>query len=138
MSQVWWRWLLDDLVGALQQRLRHFEAERLGGFQVDNQIELGRPLNRQVSWTGSLKNPSGVNSALVIPSCDARAITDQTARNGKIAPSCDRWIGMSRCLRGKLLVSTIEKRIGHDDERIAMGLDEGIKSSIDLLVAAGF
>jgi len=31
--------LFNDLVGALQQRLRHGQAERLGGFQIDDQLE---------------------------------------------------------------------------------------------------
>jgi hypothetical protein len=29
----------DDLVGLCEQRGRHAEAERLGGFQVDHQLE---------------------------------------------------------------------------------------------------
>ena len=34
--------LLDDLVGAQQNRLRHREAESLGGLEVDDHVELGR------------------------------------------------------------------------------------------------
>jgi hypothetical protein len=36
----------DYLVGTGEQRLRHGEAERLGGIEVDDQLELGRLLNR--------------------------------------------------------------------------------------------
>jgi len=40
--------LFDHLVGAHQERFRDFQAERLGGLQVDHQFELGRRLDRQV------------------------------------------------------------------------------------------
>ena len=40
--------LLDHLVRAREQHGRHFEAERLRGLQVDNELEPGRLLNRQV------------------------------------------------------------------------------------------
>jgi hypothetical protein len=37
---------LDDLVGAGKHRRRNVEAERLGRFHVDHELELGRLLNR--------------------------------------------------------------------------------------------
>src|SRR5262249_31801188 len=48
-----WRRLmtsLDDLIGALQERVRDSEAERLCCLQVDDQSEFRRRLDRQVGW----------------------------------------------------------------------------------------
>ena len=42
--------LFDHLVGAGEQRGRHGEVERLGGFEVDRQVERCGLLHRQVGW----------------------------------------------------------------------------------------
>jgi len=48
--------LLDDLIGAGKQRLRHHKVERFRGFQVDNEFELRRPLDGQIFGLFSLKD----------------------------------------------------------------------------------
>jgi hypothetical protein len=40
--------LIDHLIRPQQQRRRDREAERLRGLEVDNEVELGRLLNRKV------------------------------------------------------------------------------------------
>jgi hypothetical protein len=42
--------LLDHLVGAYKERGRHFEAERLGGLEIDHELVFGRCLHRQIGW----------------------------------------------------------------------------------------
>src|SRR5665213_1616556 len=66
--------LFDDLVGAGEDRLRHGEAERLGGFKIDDQLELGRLLDRQIGWLFPLEDPSGVNTGLAKQPGDARPV----------------------------------------------------------------
>src|SRR5258707_10890176 len=47
--------LFDHLVGALQQRRRHFDAKRLCGLQIDHQLEPGRLFDRQVGRVRTLQ-----------------------------------------------------------------------------------
>src|SRR6266481_6040872 len=54
----------DDLVGAGEDRWRDGEAKRLGGVEVDDQLEGRRLLDRQVGGLGALEDPSGVNADL--------------------------------------------------------------------------
>ena len=42
--------LFNHLVGALLELQRHLEAERLRGFEVDDELKPARQYDRQVSW----------------------------------------------------------------------------------------
>src|SRR5229473_1628650 len=48
----------DYLVGAAKQRQRDGEAKRLGSLQIDDQLDLGRPHDRQVAGALALENPA--------------------------------------------------------------------------------
>src|SRR6476646_2292459 len=50
--------LLDDLVGASEDRLRHGKAERLGSLEVDDQLENRRLLHRQIGRFGTGQDPT--------------------------------------------------------------------------------
>jgi len=47
---------LDDLVRSHENRLRDREAERLGGLEVDDQLELSRLLDGEISRLGTLED----------------------------------------------------------------------------------
>src|SRR5438094_329825 len=49
--------LLDDLVGPLEQRLRDGEPERLGGLEVDDQLELGGLLDGRIAGLRPREDP---------------------------------------------------------------------------------
>lgn len=71
--------LLDDFVGTLQQRLRHRQAERLRGFQIDNEFELRRLLDRDIHRLCALEdfvNEFGRATIELLSICSKR---DQTA-----------------------------------------------------------
>ena len=54
--------LLDHLVGAGEQRRRHVDAERLGGRQIDDELELGRLHHRQIGGLGAFEDAAGVRA----------------------------------------------------------------------------
>ena len=89
------RSLLDHLVGAHQERLRHGELQRLRGFEVDDQLESCRLLDREIGWLGTLEDLAGVNADQAKGSCEAWSIADQAAGSGEFAPRTDRRNGMA-------------------------------------------
>ena len=46
---------LDHLVGAAEQRRRHFEAKRFRSLEIDNQLELGWLFDRQIAGLAPFK-----------------------------------------------------------------------------------
>src|SRR5439155_17396239 len=74
----------DDLVGAGEDRWRDGEAERPGGLEIDDQLECGWLLHRQIGWLGTLEDLPDVNADLTPCAGEARSIADQAARCGEI------------------------------------------------------
>ena len=52
----------DDLVGAMEDRLWECQAERLGGLQIDDQLERRRLLDWQIGGLGALEDFSDVGA----------------------------------------------------------------------------
>jgi len=51
--------LLDHLVGAGDERRRHFKAERLSGPEVDDKLEPGGAIDRHLGWLSPLEHSAG-------------------------------------------------------------------------------
>ena len=51
-----WTELFDHLVGAEQDGLGYFEAERLGDFAIEDKLKLRYPLDRKISGFGAFEN----------------------------------------------------------------------------------
>src|SRR5439155_26597899 len=52
--------LFDHFVGALLEARGYVEAERLGGLEVDHQLELDRGLNGKLARLGALEDAIGI------------------------------------------------------------------------------
>jgi len=59
--------LFDHLVGAKQDRGRHFNAERLRGLEVDYQLHLCRLLDRQIGGLFAVENAADISPRKAIP-----------------------------------------------------------------------
>jgi hypothetical protein len=57
--------LFDHLISKGEQLRGNFEAERLSGGQIDDQIKLGRLQHRQVGGLLSFENAAGVTASLL-------------------------------------------------------------------------
>src|SRR5580700_5369528 len=77
--------LLDHLVGGREQRRRHVDAKRLGGLEVNDQLELSRLHDWQVGRPLSLKNLACVDAYLAICIGKSGSIADQSSGCGKFA-----------------------------------------------------
>src|SRR5690242_20428185 len=80
------RVLLDHLVRPLQERRGDRQAERLGGFEVEHQLELCGLLNGQVAWLGPLLNLVSIDGKARVRVTLTRAVAHQPARVDILAP----------------------------------------------------
>src|SRR6516165_5368033 len=99
----------DHLVGAGEQCWRHFEAERLSSFQIDDQFEARWLLHWQIGGIVTAENAAGVNADLAIDMWNADTVAYQTACRGKFAKMVDSRQSMTGRQSNKFVTSSVEK-----------------------------
>src|SRR6516165_7028180 len=80
----------DHLVGAREQRRRHFEADCFGSVQIDHQFELAGLLNGQLPGLLAFKDAADIDAGLAMCLYEARAITHQATGLWKFANRIER------------------------------------------------
>src|SRR5262245_55723076 len=80
----------DDLVGAAKHRRRHRKAERLRGFEIDYQLELGWRLYRQVGGLLAFEDTIDVAGRLPVQIGETGSIGNQAAGGDEGAFEVDR------------------------------------------------
>ena len=71
--------LLNHLIGEREQPVGHVEAERARGLEIDDELEPGRLVDRQIGGLLALEHARGVDADLAEGGRNVRAIADQPA-----------------------------------------------------------
>src|ERR1700730_16759630 len=93
----------DHLVGARRERWRHVEAERLGGLEVDYELEFRGLINRQLCWFLTIENAPDVEPGSAISICNVVAIAHQPTLSTEFAVKVHGRDRVSRCEGDNLL-----------------------------------
>ena len=116
---------------------RHGDAERLGGLEVDDQLDFGGLLNRQVGRLLALENPAGVEADQAVQIRIAASVAHQAAGRGELAILVDRRHRVAGVSAASCSLLASEECIGADHERAGLQLVQGCEGGIDVALGAG-
>src|SRR6516162_1219483 len=125
---------LDDLVGAGEDRGRHRQAQRLGGLEIDDQLEGRRLLDRKIGGLGTFEDPPDIIAGQVIGCRKGHPVADQASVCDVFSPIVDRRNAVAQSQGYNLLAPAVEEGVA-DEERVNT-LNESGKDRVDLAVRA--
>src|SRR5215471_835279 len=122
----------DHLLGDREHARRDGEPERLGSFQVDNQLELGGLNDRHIGRLLAFEDTPYIQPALAVAVRKMWSVAHKATRIDKFLLEINGWHGMARRQCDKLITSIAKERIGTDDESADMLLVQRREGRIDL------
>src|SRR5262249_50411933 len=105
----------DHLVGAAGQGQRDGDAERLGGLEVEDQLDFGGLHHREVSRLLPFENAPGVETGQTVRLRNAASVAHQTAGGSELALKIDRWNPVAEGECAELCGVAAEQWIGGAD-----------------------
>ncbi len=105
--------------------------------QIDDELELGGPQDREVRRFLALEDAAGIDADLAIPVRTARSVAHQSTGFGKLAESIDRRHRVAHRQRRQLDAAVGKKDVRTDQKCVSPHLHEARKGHIDLAIGAG-
>src|SRR5262245_34174349 len=112
------RSLLNNLVGNGEQAPRNDEAERLGGPDIDEELEFCGLDDRDIGGLGALEDAASVDPSLTIGFRNAGAVAHQPTARHELTPLVDRRKRVPCGESKHLYAAVVEHRISGDEQCI--------------------
>ena len=112
----------NHLIRPRQYVGRNRQADLLGGFQIDHQLEFCWLLYGEVTRLGTLQNFVHINSGTPVQVGNAHAVADEPSGVDKFSPAVQRRQSALYCEVGNLFSLRIEDKAVHHEDAVSTQL----------------
>src|SRR5262249_13304852 len=126
----------ENLVGAAGQRQRNGDAERTGGLQVDEHLDFGGLLHRQIARLATFKNSPSIDSDEAMCFRNVGPVAHQTSGLSERAPLVNRGDCVWNRERGELFDVAGEERISPNYQPASSYLTQPREYAFEVLFSA--